>query len=162
MTTVSSILSTFLLPLNLIIYTHLAYGVTDDEHESVIEALDFGTLFISLGIVLGAIVSGLAIGNYWNQPCFHIMANRVASISGLMLILFSLFLSSGGDGSESNWWSQPWSFYVGVAFPCLIGITLANVVSRSAKLSPPETVAISIECCYQNTGVSRTVASTLT
>jgi len=153
MTTVSSILSIGLLPANLLLYTYLAYGVTDDGEESVIEALDFGALFLTLGVVMGAIAFGLYAGYVWDYPWFHVSANRLGSVCGLLLIVFSLFLSSGADGAESNFWSQPWAFYVGVAFPCLVGIALANIISRSVRLSPPETVAISIECCYQNTGI---------
>jgi predicted Na+-dependent transporter len=161
MTTVSSILSICLLPLNLFLYTYLAFGITDEDQESVVEALDFGTLFITLGIVLGAILSGLAAGYRWDNATFHVYANRFGTISGMLLILFSVFFSSGADGAESNFWSQPWAFYCGVAFPCLLGIALANIIARSVRLSPPETVAISIECCYQNTGIATSVAITM-
>jgi predicted Na+-dependent transporter len=154
MTTVSSILSIGLLPANLFLYTYLAYGVTDDNQDSVVQALDFGALFITLGIVMAAISSGLYAGYVWDYPKFHVYANRFGSVCGILLILCSLFLASGADGAESNFWSQPWAFYVGVAFPCLLGIAVANIIARSVRLSPPETVAISIECCYQNTGIA--------
>jgi hypothetical protein len=161
MTTVSSILSIALLPANLFLYTYLAYGVADDSQESVVQALDFGTLFITLGIVMGAIASGLYAGYIWDYPWFHKYANRFGSVCGVLLILVSLFLASGADGAESNFWSQPWAFYVGVAFPCLLGIALANIIARGVRLSPPETVAISIECCYQNVGIATSVAITM-
>jgi hypothetical protein len=162
MTTVSSILSIGLLPANLFLYTYLAYGVTgDDSQESVVQALDFGALFITLGIVMGAISSGLYAGYVWDYPKFHVWANRFGSVCGILLILCSLFLASGADGAENNFWSQPWAFYVGVAFPCLLGIAVANIIARSVRLSPPETVAISIECCYQNTGIATSVAITM-
>ncbi|EEC43774.1 predicted protein [Phaeodactylum tricornutum CCAP 1055/1] len=145
MTTVSSILSICLLPLNLFLYTYLAFGITDKDQESVVEALDFGTLFITLGIVLGAILSGLAAGYRWDNATFHVYANRFGTISGMLLILFSSTLG----------------LLLGVAFPCLLGIALANIIARSVRLSPPETVAISIECCYQNTGIATSVAITM-
>ena len=144
-------------PLNLFFYTFLAYGTS--EEESVVEALDFPTLFISLGIVLTAIISGLAAGYRWDYESFHMWANRSASVSGVLLILFSVFLSANSE--SSNFWSMPWSFYIGVMVPCLVGISLANVIARSFKLSLPETVAISIECCYQNTGIATSVAITM-
>jgi hypothetical protein len=161
MTTVSSILSIGLLPANLFLYTFLAYGVSDDSQDSVVQALDFGALFITLGLVMGAIASGLYAGYIWDYPKFHVYANRFGGICGILLILCSLFLASGADGAESNFWSQPWAFYVGVAFPCLVGIAVANIIARSVRLSPPETVAISIECCYQNTGIATSVAITM-
>ena len=150
MTTVSSLMSIGMLPANLLLYSWLAYG--NNEEESLLEALDFGSIFVSLGIVLGAIISGLAAGYKWDNARFHELANKLGSISGLCLILFGLFVSSGGgEDGESNFLSYGWAFYIGVAFPCLVGIALANIISRSLRLSPPETVAISIECCYQNT-----------
>ena len=169
MTTVSSILSIGLLPANLLLYTYLTYGVlshdTDDDdesrHESILQALDFKSLFLTLGVVLAAILSGLLAGAHWDTPHFHVLANRFGSVSGFLLIVFSVVLSSGGDGSDAQFWNHSWSFYVLVAFPCLVGISLANVISRAVRLSPPETVAISIECCYQNTGIATSVAITM-
>ncbi len=156
MTTVSSLLSIGMLPANLFLYTYLAYGVT--EEESVMHALDFQSIFLALGLVLLAILSGLYAGYKYDNHHFHVLANRLGTLSGILLILFSALLSSGADGAENNLWNQDWVFYVGVAFPCLVGIALANIISRSLRLNPPETVAISIECCYQNTGIATSVA----
>lgn len=161
MTTCSSILSVAFLPLNLLLYSYLAFGIADQGGESVIEALDFGALFISLAIVLTAIISGLTMGYHFDYPAFHIMANRFGSISGILLIVFSVFLSSGGDGAESKLWNMDWSFYVGVAMPCLLGLTIATMISKGIHLSKPETVTIAIECCYQNTGIATSVAITM-
>ena len=155
MTTVSSLLSIGLLPANLFLYTYLAYGIED----SIVKSLDYVAIFTTLAVVLGAIISGLYAGYRFDNARFHVSANRLGSVSGLALILFSVFLSSGADGADSNFWNQPWAFYVGVAFPCLVGMALANIISRSLRLSPPETVAISIECCYQNTGIATSVVS---
>jgi len=162
MTTVSSLMSIALLPANLFLYTYLAYGEAENEKgEGILQALDFTTIFITLAIVLSAIVTGLAAGYKWDTHKFHVAANRIGSICGIMLIIFSLFLSSGADGAEAKAWNQHWSFYLAVAFPCLVGLALANIISRSVNLSPPETVAIAIECCYQNTGIATSVAITM-
>jgi predicted Na+-dependent transporter len=166
MTSVSSILSVGLLPANLFLYTWLAYTVIappgDDEDEvDVVGALDFEAIFITLAVVLVAILFGLFIGYKYDNPKFHARANHFGSICGIALILFSTFLGSGAGGAETNFWSMPWSFYVGVAFPCVVGMALANIIARSLRLSPPETVAISIECCYQNTAIATSVAVTM-
>lgn len=162
MTTVSSILSIALLPANLFFYTFLAYGgAENDEGQSVIQALDFGTIFISLGIVLSAITAGLGAGYKFDTHGFHKVCNQIGTICGLLLVLFSVFLSSGAGGAEAKLWNQSWSFYLAVAFPCLVGIALSNIIARSVHLTPPETVAISIECCYQNTGIATSVAITM-
>ena len=167
MTSVSSLLSIGLLPANLFIYGYLAYGVIlvedgDDEVVNIVSALDFGAIFITLGVVMGAILSGLFVGYQFDSNQFHKRANYFGSICGITLILFSAFLGSGGaSGAETNFWSLPWSFYVGTAFPCVIGMALANLISRSIRLSHPEVVAISIECCYQNTAIATSVAVTM-
>ena len=165
MTSVSSVLSIGLLPANLFLYSWLSYTVIappeDGEEMNVMQALDFTAIFISLGVVLGAIFIGLYCGYKYDNAKFHSRANHFGSICGLALILFSAFLGSGAGGAETNFWSLPWSFYVGTAFPCVVGITLANVISRCFKLNPPETVAIAIECCYQNTAIATSVAVTM-
>eukprot|EP00545_Synedropsis_sp_CCMP1620_P005028 CAMPEP_0119015940 /NCGR_PEP_ID=MMETSP1176-20130426/11730_1 /TAXON_ID=265551 /ORGANISM="Synedropsis recta cf, Strain CCMP1620" /LENGTH=469 /DNA_ID=CAMNT_0006969265 /DNA_START=219 /DNA_END=1628 /DNA_ORIENTATION=- len=157
MTAFSTILSVGMLPANLLLYSYLAYGNDDDSN--IVAALDFGTLFISLGIVMGGIVLGLFCSYKIQSPVFRKWCHRAANISGIALILVSVLLSS--VGVETNFWNQPWEFYVGVAFPCLVGLTLANVLARSCRLQKPECVAISIECCYQNTGIATSVAVTM-
>jgi predicted Na+-dependent transporter len=162
MTSVSSLLSIGLLPANLLLYGWLAFGVVlGDENVNLVASLDFGAIFISLGVVMGAILSGLYVGYKYDNPKFHARANHFGSICGILLILFSLFLGSGAGGAETNFWSLPWSFYVGTAFPCVVGMTVANIVSRSFHLTPSEVMALSIECCYQNTAIATSVAVTM-
>jgi predicted Na+-dependent transporter len=162
MTSVSSLLSIGLLPANLMLYGWLAYGVVLQGDEiNIVAALDFGAIFITLGVVMGAIISGLYVSYKYDNATFHRRANHVGSVSGITLILFSAFLGSGVDGAETNFWSLPWSFYIGTAFPCVLGMSLANIVARSFTLPYPEIVAISIECCYQNTAIATSVAVTM-
>lgn len=164
MTSVSSILSLGLLPANLFFYSWLAYSVVLD-HEGddldVVGSIDFNSIFITLGVVLGAIIGGLYVGYKHNSPHFHKRANHFGSICGITLIVFSAVLGGGGGDADTNFWSLPWSFYLATAFPCVLGMTLANIISRSVRLSPPEVVAISIECCYQNTAIATSVALTM-
>jgi predicted Na+-dependent transporter len=161
-TTVSSVLSVVFLPVNLFLYTYLAFGrKTNEQSQSIIQQLDFKAIFITLSIVLTAIFLGMFCGTKYDTHKFHVFCNRIGSLSGLMLILFSIFMSSGADGSESTAWNQPWSFYAATAFPPILGMAITNVVARSLKLSKPETVAISIECCCRNTGIATSVAITM-
>jgi predicted Na+-dependent transporter len=150
MTSVSSILSIAFLPMNLLLYTWLTYSVfgqsdDDDVNKNVLQSLDFGAIFISLSIVMSAILSGLVAGYVWDNETFHSRINHFGSCCGLFLILISIFLSSGADGADVNIWSLPWAFYVGTAFPCVLGMILANIGSRMLGLTKPECVAISIE-----------------
>jgi predicted Na+-dependent transporter len=159
MTAVSTMLSVVMLPANLLLYSHLAYGGSDNDETNIVAALDFGTLFISLGIVMGGIISGLFCSYKIQSACFQTWANRAANVSGIALILVSILLSS--VGVETSFWNQHWKFYAGVAFPCIVGLSLANLLSRTFRLGKPECVAISIECCYQNTGIATSVAVTM-
>jgi len=163
MTSISSLLSVAMLPANLFLYTYLAYGVLGDDddndsshkkEENILKALDFESIFITLGVVMAAIGMGLFAGWKYDYPAFHIYANRFGTVCGVLLILFSIFLScggtGGGDGTSGNFWSLPLAFYIGVASPCVVGVVLANTLSRILfRLSKPECVTISIECCYQ-------------
>lgn len=159
MTAVSTMLSIGMLPANLVLYSHLAYGSSMDEDNDIVAAIDFGMLFVSLGVVMGAILLGLYASYKTANVTFQRWANRGASLSGVALIVVSALLSS--VGTETNFWNQHWKFYVGVAMPCLIGLSVANIISRSLRLPRPECVAISIECCYQNTGIATSIAVTM-
>jgi len=159
MTAVSTIISLGALPINLLIYSHLAYGMHDDGADNVVQALDFKALFLSLGIVMTALLSGLFSSYMLENKTFMTWANRGASLSGIALILASMFLSTGGDES---FFDQDWKFYVGVAFPCFMGLILSNVFCQTCvRLKNPECVAIAIECCYQNIGIATSVAITM-
>lgn len=164
MTSVSSILSVALLPANLLFYSWASNKVnkrSEDESVDIVQSLDFPSLFITLGVVLGGILVGLFASYVYDNPNFHKRANGFGSICGLVLVLFSLFLGSGNGGSDTNFWSLPWSFYLGTALPCIAGLLLANIFSRCLRLDTKETVTIAIECCYQNTGIAISVAATM-
>ena len=199
MTSISSLLSIAFLPANLLLYTWLTYNVflpSEEENvvsndvattsssaaadgSSIVEILDFKSLFLSLSVVLSGIGIGLYSSYMWGDkyPKFRQRANHLGSISGLGLILFSIAASSssssstGGNTSDGSndtpsptniFLTLPWTFYVGVAFPCICGVVLANVLSRCiGKLTQPECVTISIECCYQNTAIGASVALTM-
>lgn len=98
---------------------------------------------------------------------FRKWSNRVANLSGLALVLFSFVVSSSGDDDSnssggSTLWNQKWTFYIGVAFPCLVGLALSNVLGRYAfRLSKPECVTIAVECAYQNVAIAASVAVTM-
>ena len=53
MTACSTILSTFMLPANLVLYARLVFD------EKILGSIDWGVLFLSLGIVVGGILAGL-------------------------------------------------------------------------------------------------------
>lgn len=172
MTAVSTILSIGLLPANLLLYSHLAFHNSSSMDSAILHALDFKSLFLSLGIVIGAIVLGLVISwklgnsNSRGSKCLRQVASHGANLSGLALIVFSAVLSSAGKSSDeennTKLWSQDWKFYTLVAFPCLVGMTLSNILGKFVfRLNKPECVSIAIECAYQNVGIAVSVAVTM-
>lgn len=157
MTALSTILSIGLLPANLMLYAHAAYGFNSDSdsgEESILKSVNFVSLFVSLAIVIGAILAGLYASYRTESARFRKGANALGSFSGLALIIVSAFFSTNGGGDSAKPWDQHWSFYVGVAMPCVAGLLIANVIARFAQLEKPEIVTLSIECCYQNVGIA--------
>merc|ERR1740124_970464 len=120
---------------------------------------------VSLLIVIMAIVVGLfssyKVKNQRYSSTFRSWSNRIGSISGIVLVVFSALISSFAeedeDGDSSKIWERDWHFYVGVAFPCIAGLVLANIFSCYG-FKAPERVTLSIECCYQNCGIATSVA----
>lgn len=191
MTTVSSIVSLGLLPANVLLYTFLAYGMhnnnnitnpADDDSNnnriapssSVMESLDFTTILLSLSIALTAMICGLTAGYVYNSPKFHTWCNRIGSLSGVALVVFMLLLSSGvdtGDGATA-WWQQDKSVFFAITLVCGSGILVAHGTMKYCcgngggggtlrALSPPEIVAMTIECSYQNIGIATSAAITM-
>lgn len=159
MTALSTLCSTFLLPVNLLLFSHATYG---RSQESILNNINWGTLFISLSIVIVAIITGLVASNTYKTKMFRRWSNRFGSISGLALVIFSMLMNTlskkDDDGSSNRIWAQDWAFYVGVSLPCILGLLLSNLFSYAARLSPAERVTLSVECCYQNVGIATSVA----
>lgn len=154
MTAVSTILSVFMLPINLLIYANHSYG------DDVIQNLDWVSLFVALVVVISAITLGLFVSAKVYSHKFNKMANQLGNIAGIALVIFSaLMLNTGGSGARI--WARPWSFYVGVAFPCILGLIISNIMTSFFWLRRPERVTVSIECCYQNVGIATSVALTM-
>lgn len=158
MTALSTILSIVLLPANLMLYAYAVYGSDSetngsDSETNVLKSVDFVALFISLAIVIGAILAGLYASYKMHSHRFQKVSNAIGSLSGVALIAVSaIFSTTGGDTVKP--WEQNWSFYVGVAMPCVTGLLVANIVAKFAGLEKPEIVTLSVECCYQNVGIA--------
>lgn len=155
MTAVSTVLSILTLPLNLLMYSNLTY---DDD---VVSKLDWVSLFRSLVVVVGAITLGLVCSARVHSHRFNKVANKLGNIAGILLVLFSVAISSIGGGEDSKLWSRSWQFYIGIALPCIAGLVIANIFTSSLRLVPAERVTVSIECCYQNVGIATSVALTM-
>lgn len=155
MTALSTFISIAALPINLLMYAHFAYGFEGGEEKHILSSVDFPKLIISLGIVIFGILSGLYASYKFESPKFQRTANAGGTISGILLIVVSAVFSTTG-GSDAKPWNQHWTFYVGVALPCIGGLVIANLIAKLIKLEKPEIVTLSVECSYQNTGIATT------
>eukprot|EP00814_Leptocylindrus_danicus_P017213 CAMPEP_0116012952 /NCGR_PEP_ID=MMETSP0321-20121206/5432_1 /TAXON_ID=163516 /ORGANISM="Leptocylindrus danicus var. danicus, Strain B650" /LENGTH=344 /DNA_ID=CAMNT_0003482399 /DNA_START=719 /DNA_END=1753 /DNA_ORIENTATION=+ len=165
MTAISTLLSSIMLPVNLILYATLS----STGEENILNDIDWRSLFTALAVVCAAIASGLYF-SYRNYPVkYRILANRGGMISGCILIFISFIASSftGDDESdeasassteETKLWDKDWYFYVGVALPCLLGCIIATIISSLVGLKKPERVTVAVECSYQNPGIATSVA----
>jgi predicted Na+-dependent transporter len=171
MTTLSTLLSVVMLPLNLILYTKWDYDST------VVKSLDWSALIVSLCVVMGGIGGGLLASLHAerlnSQHIFHRRANRMGNVAGILLITLSFSVSSlgggnknssesdGGDDSSGAIWNQSAKFYIALAIPPITGLGIAIFAASKCQLEPPERVAVAVESCYQNTGIATSVAITL-
>lgn len=153
MTAVSTVLSVAMLPINLLIYSKLAF---DDD---IVGSLDWKALFTSLFVVIGAIGFGLLASEKINSHNFNMHANRLGNFAGVALVVFSAVMSSSSENSRM--WERPWKFYVGVSAPCVLGLLVANSLTSFLQLPKAERVTASIECCYQNVGIATSVSLTM-
>ena len=145
MTTVSSVASVVMLPLNLAIYLN-ATGSTNID-------IEYGPLSVAVAIVVCGIGAGLLASSKLpsRRHVFHTLAN----VAGLSLIVLGLASTSG---SRDGLFAQPWNFFVGCAAPCVFGIVLATASARTAGLTKPQVVSVGIETVYQNTALALSVA----
>mmetsp|Transcript_36904 Transcript_36904/g.42939 ORF Transcript_36904/g.42939 Transcript_36904/m.42939 type:complete len:484 (+) Transcript_36904:196-1647(+) len=159
MTAISTLMSILLLPCNLLLYTHLAYG--GDEENNVLRNVKWVKLFVSLIVVILGILVGLFCSAQVRSKRFQLWSNRLGTFSGLSLIIFSALISSSSPSStteETKLWNQKWSFYVVTLTPCVMGLLLTTILSSFLNLKRTERVTLSVECCYQNVGIATTAA----
>lgn len=151
MTAISTILSTAMLPLNVLLYSKLTYS------SDVLDTLDWRSLGISLMVVVIAITSGIYVSYRFsegeNGKQIQNFANRFGNVAGLGLILFT---SLAPEGGAINLAGREPIFYYGTIMPIVLGLIFSVIISTCTGLQKPERVTVSIECVYQNTGIAMT------
>jgi len=153
MTALSTLLSIIMMPMNLMMYAKFSFNA------DVVAALDWGSLFTALIIVIGAILAGLLTSYKVHSHRFNKMANMLGNVAGLALIGFSILMSNSNE--DARLWERDWTFYVGVSAPCILGLIVGNLITSYIGLKYPERITVSIECCYQNVGIATSVALTM-
>lgn len=153
MTAISTIISIGMLPLNVLIYSQLSYG------GDILSTLDWNGLGISLAVVITAISTGiLSSYKFGEVGKFRIIANQFGNAAGLGLILFSFLAPEGGRVTLSG---RPWLFFIFTPAPIVLGLISSVIISSLTQLKKPERVTVSVECCYQNTGIAITSCLTI-
>lgn len=145
MTTASTIVSVFALPVNLYLYISVLYG---REVE-----IDFFELCFAVVVVVVAVAAGATVGNVW--PSKRKLVSLVGQVAGVGL----MFVGAAANTTSSDpLWENPPAWFACMTLPVLGGLCVAIVIAKSVALENPEAVAVAIECCYQNTGLALTIA----
>lgn len=129
------------------IYVQALYGLA--------VPLDWGGIMTSVAVVIAAVLIGLVLGTRWPQR--KAVFNHVGTLGGLCNIAVGIATAGGGNSSEDAF-DLPWWWYTGIAAPCIVGLVISFAIARLLRCSSPESVAICIECCYQNTALAIAVA----
>ncbi|CAB9496405.1 Ileal sodium/bile acid cotransporter [Seminavis robusta] len=153
MTAISTCVSVIMLPFNLYVHARLTYG------EEIIDKVDWGSLYMSIVVVIFAIGAGFIASFYSSDPKFNLNANRLGNAAGALLILFSVIVSNSHE--DYTLWNRDWSFYFGVAIPCLFGLVFSTAITTCLLLLAPERVTVSIECAFQNVGIAMSIAAAM-
>jgi predicted Na+-dependent transporter len=144
MTATSTLLSVVMLPLNTLMYVHLAYGRDVD--------LDWASLLLSL---LNTVVS-ISLGLYAGSTAPHRRGtfNAIGQVAGVLLMVISAAFAQ----KKQPIWDRDAAFYAATCLPFFFSAFIATVVAALLKLAKPEQVAVVIETCYQNIAFATTVA----
>ena len=150
MTTVSSFVSMFMLPINIVIYVRSTYAGQGDVR------IDW----VSMGTAIAVVISAVGLGLYVEEKHRGIRGkiHKLGNVSGVALIALGFTFSSMSRDDSEPIWSRPWRFYAATAAPCLVGLLASLALSALLKLPKPQALAVCVETCYQNTGISLAVA----
>ena len=143
MTTTSTVLCLFMLPLNAYIYVRGAFG------RSV--PVDYVTLMVTVGVVFAGVFSGLAAGTRRPQWRDHLFL--LGNVAGLASIILAVAISNTGDKAAPIW-SRDATFYLSTVAMSTISIALGVGIPSLLGLGKPQRIAVGIETMYQNLGIA--------
>lgn len=169
MTTVSTLASLFMLPLNLTIYVNTLYPMVGPVEPcnitaniSVVSsctsaaAADWVNLGVTLAIVISAVLVGLAFG--YSFPRYQSIANFLGQVMGMASIILSVTASSD---SETKPWEQPAHVILACLTPLVAGLTAAVLCTTCFGLKGPQKLAIGVETAYQSVTIALLYALSL-
>jgi len=157
MTTVSTLVSVVVLPINVIVYIELGYKKVNPEGaDEVVRLLPYTVIGYTLANVIVAVITGLYFG--YNYPKLQKKANFYGTIAGFISIIMGVFASTT---SCADAFGQDILVYIAVMIPVWVGLFAAMGFASLARLPKPQRVAVSIETAYQNTGIGLAVTLSL-
>ena len=146
MTTASTLVATVALPANLFFYITTLYGRT--------VAVDMPGLLTACAVVVLAVGCGYKLSETF--PHHRQLVAAIGQTAGVLLMIFGA-LANGS--SHDPVWENSYAWFAAVCLPVFVGLLGALVVARLVvRLPDPQSVAVAIECCYQNTGLALTIA----
>ncbi len=155
MTSISTILAMVMLPLNLYVYSWLAFG---DEVDAM-RMLDFRELATSLTVVMTAVTIGVMASTKKKSHNFNVHANYLGTFAGVCLGIMAMAIVI--TMRDVMVWDQEWNVFVAVMIPPTVGLLLSNVVTTYRGLKKPERVTASIEASAQNCAIAMSIALTM-
>jgi hypothetical protein len=130
----------------------------------LIKSINFGAIFISIAVVIGAIATGVFCSYKFDTPRWHKIAYLGGNLSGIALIIFSTvlsFVAADGSNPQKTITNINPSDYVAIAIPCLLALGVATILPTLLRLPKPERLTTAVECAYQNTGIATSAALSL-
>lgn len=160
-TACSTLLSAAFMPLNLLLYLSASYG------SDVLGELRWDLLIVSIAVVTAGVSCGIVLACRISRLTRHEADRRRAkrirrrlgatgNLCGLVLIAFSAAFTS----VNAPLWDKSLMFYCSTGTPALVALILSVILTQwpRLRLSPAERVAVTIECLYQNSGISVSIA----
>ncbi|GBG32022.1 Sodium/bile acid cotransporter [Hondaea fermentalgiana] len=158
MTSVSTIVSVFMLPFNVFVYVQTAYGALLGEggRDDIVQLLPYNVIGYTLANVIAAVLLGLAFGFRW--PHLQRSVNLFGTLCGLGSIVLGLTASLTSCETPLE---QNAIVYLAIAIPPLLALLVALFGASVARLPKAQRVSIAVECAFQNTGIGLAVALSL-
>ena len=157
MTSINTVISMIMLPLNLYMYTSLAFGDYDGFD---VRMIDFKELAFSLIVVISAVTIGVVASTMKKSHNFNVHANYLGTFAGFSLALLGATIAIASK-NEVKLWEQGWQFFVAVMIPPTAGLLLSNAVTSCRGLKKPECVTVSIETSVQNCAIAVSIGLTM-
>ncbi|EKX38536.1 hypothetical protein GUITHDRAFT_165182 [Guillardia theta CCMP2712] len=147
MTTLSTIISLGMLPLNLLLYTYLAFNQRVD--------ISWSILLITIGVVISAVTGGLMLAYYsGDNPLYKQRSQAIGSLIGLAIILWSSLVTT--VETKAPILNPHWQYWICICGPILCGLFFSLFIASIPYFNIPRhtCVAIAIEVCFQNVAIS--------